>query len=173
MSLRAFRPLLPFLRPHWLPLAGAAACVLASAGATMALVPLAKHAGEVFGNLTLGALNGVVLGLVGLYALKGVFGFAQSALSHRVALEVTARLREAAEQRRSTWLQSLIGTRQRIVIEKPGDRGHAENFAEVLLPQSDIGSVQQVKITNVQDGKLIGAPQGAGPAGASDCSAGS
>jgi subfamily B ATP-binding cassette protein MsbA len=96
MSLQAFRPLLPFLRPHWLSLAGAAACVLASAGATMALVPLAKHAGEVFGNLTLGALNGVVAGLVGLYALKGLFGFVQAALSHRVALEVTARLREAA-----------------------------------------------------------------------------
>jgi subfamily B ATP-binding cassette protein MsbA len=64
----------------------------------MALVPLAKHAGDVFANLTLGGLNAVVLGLVGLYALKGLFGFGQSALSHHVALEVTARLREAVFQ---------------------------------------------------------------------------
>lgn len=44
-----------------------------------------------------------------------------------------ARLREAAEARRRAWLRSQVGTVQRIVVEKPGDRGHAENFAEVRL----------------------------------------
>ena len=59
--------------------------------------------------------------------------------------------------RRADWLRGLVGTTQRVLVERPGDRGHAGNFAEIMLPQSDIGSVQQVKITNVQDGKLIGA----------------
>lgn len=90
-----FRPLLPFLKPYWPQLSIAALCVLAGSASTMALVPLAKRAGEVFGHLTIPDLNGVVLGLVGLYALKGLFMFGQSALSNRVAIEVTAKLREA------------------------------------------------------------------------------
>jgi threonylcarbamoyladenosine tRNA methylthiotransferase MtaB len=44
-----------------------------------------------------------------------------------------ARLREAAATRKAAWLRSLIGTRQDILIEHPGDRGHAGNFADVLL----------------------------------------
>lgn len=67
-----------------------------------------------------------------------------------------AALRERAAARRAAWLAGLVGTEQRVLVERPGDRGHAENFAEVMLPQRDIGSVQQVMITNVQDGKLIG-----------------
>jgi threonylcarbamoyladenosine tRNA methylthiotransferase MtaB len=76
-----------------------------------------------------------------------------------VAKARAAALRERAAARRAHWLRDMVGTTQRVLVERPGERGHAENFAEVMLPQSDIGSVQQVKITNVQDGKLIGAPQ--------------
>ena len=71
-------------------------CVLAGSASTMALVPLARRAGEVFSHLTIGELNGVVASLVGLYAAKGLFMFAQTALSQRVAIEATARMREAA-----------------------------------------------------------------------------
>lgn len=100
-----------------------------------------------------------------------------------VVKQRAARLRAAADQRRSAWLQSLIGTSQRIVIEKPGDRGHAENFAEVRLvdplsPDLDqaatslngdatllstsgtgaIGTVRSVTITGAAHDHLIGIP---------------
>ncbi len=49
--------------------------------------------------------------------------------------ERAARLREAAARRKAAWLGSLVGTTQNILVEAPGDRGHAANFAEVrLLP---------------------------------------
>jgi len=43
-------------------------------------------------------------------------------------------LREAGAARRETWLKSLIGTTQLILVERPGDRGHTPAFAEVRLP---------------------------------------
>lgn len=68
-----------------------------------------------------------------------------------------AALRERAAMRRAVWLDSLIGTRQSILMERPGDRGHSGNFAEVLLPPNEVGTIASVKIERVQDGKLIGA----------------
>jgi threonylcarbamoyladenosine tRNA methylthiotransferase MtaB len=41
-------------------------------------------------------------------------------------------LREASARRGAAWLMSLVGTRQRVLIEKDG-RGHAENFAPVQI----------------------------------------
>jgi threonylcarbamoyladenosine tRNA methylthiotransferase MtaB len=66
-----------------------------------------------------------------------------------------ARLREAASARRSRWLQSLIGSSQQVLVERPGDRGHAGNFAEVRLPPSEVGEIVTVTIKAVEDGKLI------------------
>ncbi len=43
------------------------------------------------------------------------------------------RLRTAAQARKAAWLDSLIGTRQRVLIELDGQTGHAENFANVRL----------------------------------------
>jgi threonylcarbamoyladenosine tRNA methylthiotransferase MtaB len=43
-----------------------------------------------------------------------------------------ARLREAAMRRKRSWLQSLVGSRERVLFEK-GGLGHAENFAAVRL----------------------------------------
>jgi threonylcarbamoyladenosine tRNA methylthiotransferase MtaB len=43
------------------------------------------------------------------------------------------RLRTAAQARKAAWLNSLIGTRQRVLIELDGQTGHAENFANVRL----------------------------------------
>jgi threonylcarbamoyladenosine tRNA methylthiotransferase MtaB len=66
-----------------------------------------------------------------------------------------AALREVAAAHRAVWLRSLIGTTQSILMERPGDRGHAGNFAEVRLAQpAVVGSVQDVVITEVQDGAL-------------------
>jgi threonylcarbamoyladenosine tRNA methylthiotransferase MtaB len=44
-----------------------------------------------------------------------------------------ARLRTAAAQSRAHWLQSLIGSKQQVLVERLGDRGHTPNFAEVRL----------------------------------------
>lgn len=73
-----------------------------------------------------------------------------------VAKARAAALRERAAARRAAWLDSLIGTRQSILVERPGDRGHAGNFAEVLLPPTEVGTIANVKIETIRDGKLIG-----------------
>ena len=44
------------------------------------------------------------------------------------------RLRAAAAARKAAWLASLVGSVQQVVVEKPGDRGHAPSFAEVRFP---------------------------------------
>jgi threonylcarbamoyladenosine tRNA methylthiotransferase MtaB len=66
-----------------------------------------------------------------------------------------ARLRARAEARRRDWLLSLIGTRQTVLAERPGDRGHAGNFAEVRLPSSPVGDIVNVTIQAVENGQLI------------------
>lgn len=74
------------------------------------------------------------------------------------ARERAARLREAAARRRATWLAGQIRTTQPIVIEKPGDRGHAPNFAEVRLdtPVPAIGTIATARITAATADHLIG-----------------
>ncbi|TDN79921.1 tRNA (N(6)-L-threonylcarbamoyladenosine(37)-C(2))-methylthiotransferase MtaB [Stakelama pacifica] len=68
-----------------------------------------------------------------------------------------ARLREVAAAHRDAWLNSQIGSRRRILIERPGERGHAGNFAEIRLPQPErIGDIVEVTITDAKDGMLIG-----------------
>jgi threonylcarbamoyladenosine tRNA methylthiotransferase MtaB len=74
--------------------------------------------------------------------------------------ERARRLREATGRRKAAWLRSLVGTTQRVLIER-GGTGHAENFAPVLIPQSEasgdeVGKVANMKITSVEDGALIG-----------------
>ncbi|WP_404333307.1 tRNA (N(6)-L-threonylcarbamoyladenosine(37)-C(2))-methylthiotransferase MtaB [Sphingomonas sp. MMS12-HWE2-04] len=66
-----------------------------------------------------------------------------------------AALRQAAARRRATWLQSLVGSRQQVLVERPGDRGHAGNFAETALAPSQVGDIVTVTIQAVRDGKLI------------------
>ena len=48
-----------------------------------------------------------------------------------VRRERAARLRAAAADRRAGWLSTLIGTHQRVLVERPGNRGHAPSFADV------------------------------------------
>ncbi|WP_294101267.1 tRNA (N(6)-L-threonylcarbamoyladenosine(37)-C(2))-methylthiotransferase MtaB [Sphingomonas sp.] len=56
----------------------------------------------------------------------------------QVAAEVrkarAAELRSAAADRRAGWLATLVGTTQQVLVERPGTRGHAGNFADVALP---------------------------------------
>jgi threonylcarbamoyladenosine tRNA methylthiotransferase MtaB len=68
------------------------------------------------------------------------------------------RLREQAATRRAAWLERLVGTEQQLLIERPGDRGHAPNFAEVRLATQEVGSIVDVRVTGVSEGVLAATP---------------
>lgn len=70
--------------------------------------------------------------------------------------ERAARLREAAAGRHGDWLRTHIGSVQPVLIEKPGDRGHAPGFAEVRLPPAPVGAIVPVRITAAADDHLTG-----------------
>jgi len=69
-----------------------------------------------------------------------------------------AALREAAARRRSAWLAALVGTTQSVLVERPGTRGHAENFADVALPCCRVGHIVEAKVTGIRDGRLLCTP---------------
>jgi len=72
--------------------------------------------------------------------------------------ERARRLREASVRRKAGWLQSMVGTTQRVLVEK-GDRGHAENFAPVQMARGgEVGKIVEVSVTGVQDEMLVGVP---------------
>jgi threonylcarbamoyladenosine tRNA methylthiotransferase MtaB len=69
------------------------------------------------------------------------------------------RLREACATRQARWLDTLVGTRQRVLIELDGRTGHAENFAKVevenVLPPR---SVWTIRVAGRFGDALIGTP---------------
>jgi threonylcarbamoyladenosine tRNA methylthiotransferase MtaB len=72
-----------------------------------------------------------------------------------------ATLRAQAAARRQRWLQSLVGTVQPVLIERPGDRGHAPNFAELRLTSVDLfptraGHIVPVTVTAIDTAGLLG-----------------
>jgi len=46
------------------------------------------------------------------------------------------RLRDASARRKAAWLQSLVGTRQKVLVEGEDGSGHAENFAPVRITRA-------------------------------------
>jgi len=71
------------------------------------------------------------------------------------------RLREAAARQKADWLDSLVGSRQRVLIERNNGIGHAENFAEVKLRRRDGSAAQPVQLAEaqicaVEQGILVG-----------------
>lgn len=74
-----------------------------------------------------------------------------------VARKRAATLRARAAERRTEWLRRHVGTRQRVLVERPGDRGHAEAFAEVGLDRTmQAGTIADVAITAVEQDRLVG-----------------
>jgi threonylcarbamoyladenosine tRNA methylthiotransferase MtaB len=66
-------------------------------------------------------------------------------------------LRGKAREKRSNWLASLKGTRQRVLVEKDQMNGHAENYAPVrLLGAVAAGTIVEVQVDAIEDGVLIG-----------------
>jgi len=52
-------------------------------------------------------------------------------------------------------LRGLIGTTQDLLVERPGDRGHIGNFAEVVLDETAIpGEIVRVRITGATGDRL-------------------
>ncbi len=67
-----------------------------------------------------------------------------------------ARLRDAAAARRIAWLDSLIGTAQRVLVENRG-MGHSDGFAPVLVEGAVRGEIRDVRITARDGEHLVGA----------------
>ena len=66
-----------------------------------------------------------------------------------------ARLREVAAERRSAWLDGLIGSTQTVLVEN-GEKGHADNFAMVHTAGIIRGVVGSALITSREGDHLIG-----------------
>ncbi len=66
-----------------------------------------------------------------------------------------ARLRAAAEARRTRWLTSLIGTVQAVLIENRSE-GHTDNFAPIRMEGSTRGDSGAAFIVGADAAKLIG-----------------
>ena len=73
-----------------------------------------------------------------------------------VVRERARRLREACARRKAAWMERLVGTRQRVLVER-GGIGHAENFAAVRVGGEEwIGKVVQVQVTAMDGDMLVG-----------------
>jgi threonylcarbamoyladenosine tRNA methylthiotransferase MtaB len=64
-----------------------------------------------------------------------------------------ARLRETAAQRRVRWLDSLVGTRQPVLVEGKG-KGHTDNFAPVAVEGGRRGQAGAARITGREGDQL-------------------
>lgn len=66
-----------------------------------------------------------------------------------------ARLRAAAEARRSAWLDGLVGSHQPVLVESGGN-GHSDSFAPVTVAGARRGEVRNARITARHGDRLAG-----------------
>jgi threonylcarbamoyladenosine tRNA methylthiotransferase MtaB len=72
-----------------------------------------------------------------------------------VRKERAARLRAASAARLDRWLGSLIGSSQRLLVEREDGSGHGENFAPICVANGGTpGEIATVKVTGVHNGVL-------------------
>jgi threonylcarbamoyladenosine tRNA methylthiotransferase MtaB len=64
-----------------------------------------------------------------------------------------ARLRQAASSRRTIWLEGLVGSQQRVLIENNA-KGHSDGFAAVMVEGAARGAVGKARIV-ARDGDLL------------------
>src|SRR5207245_1302013 len=76
-------------------------------------------------------------------------------LAREVVKARAARLRGAAAHRRMRWLDSLVGSRQRVLVEGPST-GHTCAFAPVNIAGVERGRVVQARITGRDRDHLVG-----------------
>ncbi len=77
------------------------------------------------------------------------------ALPREVVKARAERLRKAAADRRARWLDSLVGTTQRVLVEN-GGKGHADNFAPVTVAGARKGDVVTARIVSWDENQLTG-----------------
>ncbi|WP_267433979.1 tRNA (N(6)-L-threonylcarbamoyladenosine(37)-C(2))-methylthiotransferase MtaB [Sphingomonas sp. GM_Shp_1] len=76
---------------------------------------------------------------------------------HPIRRERAARLREAAARRRRDWLERQVGQTRDILVERPGTRGHAPDFADIhFSPTAEPGRIARVRVTGATETHLIG-----------------
>ena len=98
----------------------------------------------------------IVMGHIFPYSLKmGTPAAQMPQVSPHVTKERARRLREATDSRRKRWLESLIGTRQKVLVER-GKVGHCESFAPMRLDEQEVGRIADMMVTGLEDGKLLG-----------------
>jgi threonylcarbamoyladenosine tRNA methylthiotransferase MtaB len=74
-----------------------------------------------------------------------------------VAKARAKRLRDACAAQRSSWLEGLVGTRQKVLVEREDGFGHAETFAPVrVADRSRVGRIVEAKIARAEGDMLIG-----------------
>ena len=73
-----------------------------------------------------------------------------------VVKERARRLREAGKRRRQAWLERLVGSRQKVLVESSGTIGHSESFAPVRVAGTP-GMIVEANIDSMEDGVLVGA----------------
>ncbi|QIG80264.1 tRNA (N(6)-L-threonylcarbamoyladenosine(37)-C(2))-methylthiotransferase MtaB [Stakelama tenebrarum] len=70
-----------------------------------------------------------------------------------------AALRATSAARRDRWLESLVGTRQNVLVERSGTRGHGESYAEIHFePAPGLSPVIGISITGIEGDHLLGEP---------------
>jgi threonylcarbamoyladenosine tRNA methylthiotransferase MtaB len=105
---------------------------------------------------------GIVMGHIFPYSAKaGTPAARMPQVPAALIKDRARRLREASSARKAAWLQSLVGTTQRVLVELDGVSGHAENFAPVHVHGSgsdNVGQIVEVRITGMLGETLTGAP---------------
>ncbi|MCL6697644.1 tRNA (N(6)-L-threonylcarbamoyladenosine(37)-C(2))-methylthiotransferase MtaB [Sphingomonas sp. NSE70-1] len=76
-------------------------------------------------------------------------------LEREIVKARAARLRQAAEERRMSWLDSLIGTDQTVLIEN-SEKGHSDGFAPVRIAGTKRGDLGTARIIGRNVDKLVG-----------------
>jgi threonylcarbamoyladenosine tRNA methylthiotransferase MtaB len=77
-------------------------------------------------------------------------------LAPAVIKERAARLRAACDARKGRWLASLKGARQKVLVERDGRSGHAENFAPVRFATAQKpGEIVSADIIGLEKNRLI------------------
>src|SRR3546814_14639240 len=78
-------------------------------------------------------------------------------VAHAAIKERARRLRAATARRKTLWLQSLVGTRQNVLVERKDGLGHAENFAPVRVAGgAAVGHIATVNVIALANDMLIG-----------------
>jgi threonylcarbamoyladenosine tRNA methylthiotransferase MtaB len=77
-------------------------------------------------------------------------------LEREIVKARAARLREAAARRRSAWLESLVGTSQRVLIEN-NEKGHTDAFAPIVIAGAKRGDTGVARVTGRTADHLVGA----------------